>query len=53
MRSAILREIHPRDRPQLDAQRLEEDGKDVRHQYNKEEFVFDGCACRDVRRVVS
>jgi hypothetical protein len=53
MSSTILREIHACDRPQLNAQRLKEYSKDVRHQYNEEKFVFDGCAGRDVRSIVA
>jgi len=53
MRLAVLRQIHPRDGTQLDAEGLQEDGEDVGHEDDEEEFELEAGAGGDVCCVVS
>lgn len=50
---AILSKIHARDRTEFNTQRLEEDGKDVRHEYDEEEFELETGAGGNVGCIVS
>ena len=50
---AILSEVHARDRAQLDAQGLKEDGKDVGHEYNEQELELVGSAGCHIGRIIA
>src|SRR5690242_107043 len=53
MRLAILSKIHARDRPQLDAQRLQEDGEDIGHEHDEEQLELERSPSRNISGVVS
>jgi hypothetical protein len=53
MSLAIFSKVHSRNRPQLDAQGLQEDGEDVGHQHDEEKLESERSTGGNVSRIIA